>query len=100
VLTGAEVEGSTISEAVPVEGVVPETEVATEAATEPAEIAAPGVAEAVRGDALPEVSLEVVVCSPEIQDVEPIRSARCPRPPRLVRMDSSFWRMTLSAQRW
>jgi hypothetical protein len=45
VLTGAEVESSTIPEAVPVEGVVPETEVATEAATEPAEIAAPGVAE-------------------------------------------------------
>jgi hypothetical protein len=40
-LTGAEVEGSTIPEAVPVEGVVPETEVATGAATEPAEIAAP-----------------------------------------------------------
>jgi hypothetical protein len=29
----------------------------------------------VRGDALPEASLEVVVCSPEIQDAEPIRSA-------------------------
>jgi hypothetical protein len=42
VLTGAEVEGSAIPEAVPVEGVVPETKVATEAATEPAEIAAPG----------------------------------------------------------
>jgi hypothetical protein len=27
------------------------------------------------GDALPEASLEVVVCSPEIQDAEPIRSA-------------------------
>jgi hypothetical protein len=75
VLTGAEVEGSTIPEAVPVESVVPETEVATRAATEPAEIAAPGVAEEVRGDALPEVSLEVVVRSPEIQDAEPIRSA-------------------------
>jgi hypothetical protein len=33
------------------------------------------VVEEVRGDALPEVSLEVVVCSPEIQDAEPIRSA-------------------------
>jgi hypothetical protein len=44
---------------VPVEGVVPETEVATGAATEPAEIAggvAPGVAEEVRGDALPEAT--------------------------------------------
>jgi hypothetical protein len=75
VLTGAEVEGSTIPEAVPVEGVVPETEVATEAATEPAEIAAPGVAEEVHGDAQPEASLEVVACSSEMQDAEPIRSA-------------------------
>jgi hypothetical protein len=63
VLTRAEIEGSTIPEAVPVEGVVPETEVATGSATEPAEIAAPRVAEVVRGDALPEVSLEVVVRS-------------------------------------
>jgi uncharacterized membrane protein len=60
---------------VPVEGVVPETEVATAAATEPAEIAAPGVAEEVRDEALPETSMDVVVRSPEIQDVEPIRSA-------------------------
>jgi hypothetical protein len=75
VLTGAEVEGSTIPEAVPVEGVVPETKVATEVATEPAEIAAPGVAEEVCGEALPEVSLEVVVRSLEIQDAELIRSA-------------------------
>jgi hypothetical protein len=29
----------------------------------------------VRGDALPDTSLDVVVCSPEIQDAEPIRSA-------------------------
>jgi hypothetical protein len=33
------------------------------------------VTEEVRGDALPEASLEVVVRSPEIQDTEPIRSA-------------------------
>jgi hypothetical protein len=58
--------GSTIPEVVPVEGVVPEMEVATGAAIEPAKIAAPGVAEEVCGDALPEASLEVVVCSPEI----------------------------------
>jgi hypothetical protein len=77
-LTGAEVEGSTIPEVVPVEGEVPETQVAAGAATEPAEITsggAPGVAEEVRDDVLPESSLEVVVRSPEIQDVEPIRSA-------------------------
>jgi hypothetical protein len=72
VLTGAEVEGSTIPEAVPVEGIVPEAEVATEATTEPTETAALGVAEEVRGDALPEASLEVVIRSPEIQDTEPI----------------------------
>jgi uncharacterized membrane protein len=74
-LTGAKVEGSTIPEAVPVESVVPETEVATGAATEPAETAAPGVTVEVRGDALPEASLEVVVRSPEIQDAELIHSA-------------------------
>jgi hypothetical protein len=45
---------------------VPEAEVATEAATEPAEVAAPGMAEEERGDALLEVNLEVVVHSPEI----------------------------------
>jgi hypothetical protein len=75
VLTGAEVEDSAIPEAVPVEGVVPEAEVATEAATEPAEMAAPRVTEEGHGDALPEVNLEVVVRSPEIQDAESIRSA-------------------------
>jgi uncharacterized membrane protein len=57
-----------------VEGTVLETEVATGAATEPAEIVAPEVAEEVRGDALPEVNLEVVVRLPEIQDAEPIHS--------------------------
>jgi hypothetical protein len=74
-LTGAEVEGSTIPEAVPVESFVLEAEVATGAATELAEIAAPRVTEEVCGDALPESSLEVVVRSPEIQDAEPIHSA-------------------------
>jgi hypothetical protein len=77
-LAGAEVEGSTIPEAVPVEGIVLEAEVAAGAATESAEIAsgvAPGVAEEVRDDVLPESTLEVVVRSPEIQDAEPICSA-------------------------
>jgi hypothetical protein len=63
---------------VPVEGVVPETQEATGAATKPAEIAsegAPGVAEEERDEVLPESSLEVVIRSPEIQDAEPIRSA-------------------------
>jgi hypothetical protein len=73
-----EVEGSTIPEAVPVEGIMPEAEVAARTATEPAEIAsgvAPEVAEEVCDDILLELSLEVVVRSPEIQDAEPIRSA-------------------------
>jgi hypothetical protein len=74
-LTGAEVEEITIPEAVSVEGVVSETEVATGAATEPAETAAPGVGEEVPSDALPEASLEVVVRLPEIQDAELIHSA-------------------------
>jgi hypothetical protein len=75
VLIGAQVEGTTIPEAVPVEGVVPEAEVITGAASEPAETAAPGVTEEVRDDALPETSMDVVTRSPEIQDAEPIRSA-------------------------
>jgi hypothetical protein len=75
VLTGAKVEDSAIPEGVPVESVVPEAVVATEAATEPAEMAAPGVTEEGHGDALPEMNLEVVVRSLEIQDAEPIRSA-------------------------
>jgi hypothetical protein len=77
-LTGAQAEGSTIPEAVPVEGVVPETQEAAKEATAPAEVAnegAPGVAEEKRDEVLPESSLEVVVRSPEIQDAEPIHSA-------------------------
>jgi hypothetical protein len=75
VLTGAQAKGSVIPKAVPVEGVVPEAEVITEAATEPAETAAPRVVEEVRDDALPETSLDVIVRSPEIQDAELIHSA-------------------------
>jgi hypothetical protein len=77
-LTGAEAEGSTIPETVPVEGLVPETQVAAGAATELAEVAsgeAPTIAEEKRDEVLLESSLEVVVRSPEIQDAEPIRSA-------------------------
>jgi hypothetical protein len=51
-LTGAQVEGTAIPEAVPVEGVVPEAERTAGAASEPAETAAPGVTEEVRDDAL------------------------------------------------
>jgi hypothetical protein len=98
VLTGAEVEDSIVPEAVPVEGVVPEAEVATEAATEPTEMAAPGVTEEGHGDALPEVNLEVVVRSPEIQDAEPIHSAPMSEAATTSRVDSSFWRMISSAR--
>jgi hypothetical protein len=58
--------------------VVPETQEAAKAATEPAEVAGEGalmVAEERRDEILPESSLEVVICSPEIQDAESIRSA-------------------------
>jgi hypothetical protein len=75
---GAEAEGSGIPSAVPVEDVAPETQEAAEEAPEPMEVAA-GEATAATGiegdDVLPEPALEVVICSPEIQDVEPIRSA-------------------------
>jgi hypothetical protein len=64
-----------LHEAVPVEGVVPEAEVITGAVTETAETTAPGVTEDVHDDALPETSLDVVVRSPEIQDVESFCSA-------------------------
>jgi hypothetical protein len=60
---------------VPVEGVVPKAEVVKGAATESAQTANPRMTEEVRGDALPEMRLDVVVRSPEIQDVEPILSA-------------------------
>jgi uncharacterized membrane protein len=77
-LTGAEAEGSTIPEAVPVEGLVPETQEAAGAVTEPVEVAsrgAPAMAEEKRDEVLSESSLEVVVRSPEIPDAELIRSA-------------------------
>jgi hypothetical protein len=55
VLTGAQIEGTTIPEAVPVEAVVPEAEMTAGAASEPTETAAPGE------EALPETSMDVVV---------------------------------------
>jgi uncharacterized membrane protein len=77
-LTGAEAEGSTIPEAVPIENQAPESQGAAGGATEPMEVAggeAPAMAGGERDDVLPELALEVVVRSPEIQDAEPIRSA-------------------------
>jgi hypothetical protein len=75
VLTETQVEGTTIPEAVPVEGVVPEVEVLEEAASGPVVTVAPEAMEDVRNDALPESSMDVVVLSPEIQDTELIHSA-------------------------
>jgi hypothetical protein len=76
--TGAEAEGSEIPSVVPVEDVAPETQEAAAEAPEPMEVAA-GESAATTGeggdDALPEPALGVVICSPEIQDAEPIRSA-------------------------
>jgi hypothetical protein len=76
--TGAEAEGNEIPSAVPVEDVAPRTQEATVEAPEPMEVAAGEAAATTVGggdDALPELALDVVVCSPEIQDAEPIRSA-------------------------
>jgi hypothetical protein len=75
--TGAEAEGSNIPSAVPVEDVAPETQEAAREAPKPMEVAAGEAAAATGGegdDALPELALEVVIHSPEIQDAEPIRS--------------------------
>jgi hypothetical protein len=62
----------------PIEGLAPETQGATGAAPQLVEVAngeAPAMAGEERDDVLPESTLEVVVCSPEIQDAEPIHSA-------------------------
>jgi hypothetical protein len=91
-----QVEGTTIPEAMPVEGVVPEVEVLEEAASGPAVAIAPEVMEEVRDDALPESSMDVVVRSPEIQDAEPIRSASMSDPAMVVRNLESMHR----AEQW
>jgi hypothetical protein len=69
-----QVEGTTIPEAMPVEGVMPEVEVLEEAASGSAVTVAPEAAEKVRDNTLPKSSMDVVIRSPEIQDAEPIRS--------------------------
>jgi hypothetical protein len=75
VLRETQVGGTTIPEAMSVEGVVHEVEVLVGAAVEPGVTLAPEATEEVHDDALPESSMDVVVRSPEIQDAEPIRSA-------------------------
>jgi hypothetical protein len=69
---------SAIPEAVPVESLAPETQGAARGAPEPMEVAVEEAAATTGGerhDVLSEPALEVVVRSPEIQDVEPIHSA-------------------------
>jgi hypothetical protein len=76
--TGAEAEGSEIPSAVPVKDVAPGTQEAAGRAPEPMEVIVREAAATAVGegdDALPKSALEVVVCSPEIQDAEPIHSA-------------------------
>jgi hypothetical protein len=74
-MTETQVEGSTIPEAMSVEGVVPEAEVLKGAASGPQVTIAPETTEEVRDDVLVESSMDVVVRSQEIQDMEPIHSA-------------------------
>jgi hypothetical protein len=77
-LIGAEAEGSDIPAAVPMENLTLETQEATGVAPELMEVAAGEAAATTGGEeatTLPEPALDVVVRSPEIQDVEPIRSA-------------------------
>jgi uncharacterized membrane protein len=77
-LTGVEAEGSEIPSVVPMEDVAPGTLEAAAEAPELMEVADGGAAATTGGggdDALPEHAQEVVVRSPEIEDVEPIRSA-------------------------
>jgi hypothetical protein len=73
-MTETQVVGTTIPEAVPVEGVVPEAEVLEGAASGLEVTIAPEATEEVHDDVLLESSMDVVVRSPEIQAVEPIRS--------------------------
>jgi hypothetical protein len=102
-MTGAEAEGSDIPEAVPVEDVAPETQEAAGRAPEPMEVTV-GEAAATTGgegdDGLPEPALEVVVRSPEIQDVEPIRSAPMTEAATSSRGGIELLADELSTRRW
>jgi hypothetical protein len=64
-----------IPEAIPVEGVAPETAVLEGVTTDPEVPVAPEPTEEVHDNPLPETSMDVVVRSPEIQDAEPIHLA-------------------------
>jgi hypothetical protein len=78
-LSGVEAEGSDIPAAVPMEKSTPQAPEAAEGAPEPMQGVAEEAATATGGEEAivpPEVALEVVVRSPEIQDAEPLRSAQ------------------------
>jgi hypothetical protein len=75
VVIETQVEGSTIPEVVAIEAAVPEAGVPKGAAPGPEDPVAPAITKAIHVDMLPELSMDVVVRSPEIQDAEPIRSA-------------------------
>jgi hypothetical protein len=74
-MTEKQVEGIMIPDVVPVEGTAPEDVVPGEATTEAEVLVAPEPTEEVHDDPLTEAGMDVAVRSPEIQDVEPIRSA-------------------------
>jgi hypothetical protein len=77
-LTGVDAEGGDIPAAVPMQNLTPQGPEAAEGAPESMEEVAEEAAVATGGEeatVLPEATLEVVVCSPEIQDAKPIRSA-------------------------
>jgi hypothetical protein len=77
-LIGAKAEEGKIPAVVPMETLTPEVQEAAEGAPKQMEVAVGEAATATGGEeatAQPEPALEVVVCSPEIQDAEPIRSA-------------------------
>jgi hypothetical protein len=77
-LPGVEAEGSDIPAAVPVEKSTPQAPEVAEGAPVPMEEVVEEAAAVTKGEEAtvpPEVALEVVVHSPEIQDAEPIRSA-------------------------
>jgi hypothetical protein len=74
-MTETQVGGSAIPEAVLVVGITPEAALLEGATTRPEVPVAPEPTEEVHNDPLPESSMDVIVRSPEIQDMELIRSS-------------------------
>jgi hypothetical protein len=77
-LSGVEAEGNDVPTGVPMEKSTPQAPEAAEGGPEPMEEVAEEAAAATGGEEAavpPEVTLEVAIRSPEIQDAEPIRSA-------------------------